>query len=327
MEGGLAGARYGVTESGWMDKSNFLSWFRKLLLRAVAHLTETGPVLLFQDGHHSHINLELIKVARDNNVLLLCLPPNTTHLLQPLDIGVFGPLKGAWRSIVKLHKLKIKGANISKEVFPSLVTQLWDCSFTPDHCKGGFRGAGLVPFSRKHVIEKIIPPGATVGSTNSDADREGCSMLKCTGCGQEMAATPIIKLKLIAHFSGRLEVEKTKPAPGQRNRLKVRLEGEAITSDSFMELMEADKAEKECKKAEKNKKKRGKKQKEVECAVPESTEVDENICQECGSDYNDDEYQYAWIGCNNDCGRWFHYWCAGFDRKPSARKKFICYFC
>ena len=69
-----------------------------------------------------------------------------------------------------------------------------------------------------------------------------------------MAATPIIKSKLVAHFSGLLEVDKTKPAPGQRNRFKVRLEGEAITSDSFMELMEADKAEKERKKAEKNKK-------------------------------------------------------------------------
>ena len=41
------------------------------------------------------------------------------------------------------------------------------------------------------------------------------------------------------------QVDKIKPAPGQRNRFKVRLEGEAITSDSFMELMEAHKAEKE----------------------------------------------------------------------------------
>ena len=57
--------------------------------------------------------------------------------------------------------------------------------------------------------------------------------------------------------------------------------------------------------------------------------VDENICQECGVSYDEDEYQDARIGCDNEdaCGRWFHYWCAGFDRKPSARKKFICSYC
>ena len=53
-------------------------------------------------------------------------------------------------------------------------------------------------------------------------------------------------------------------------------------------------------------------------------EVDENSCQECGVNYDDDDYQEAWIGCDNeDCGRWVHYWCAGFDRKPSSRQKFI----
>ena len=39
-------------------------------------------------------------------------------------------------------------------------------------------------------------------------------------------------------------------------------------------------------------------------------------------------FQDAWIGCdNNDCVRWFHCWCAGFDRKPSSCKKQICLYC
>ena len=86
LEGGPAGALYGTSESGWMDASVFLAWFTKLFVRAVAHLTETAPVMLLLDGHHSHNSLDLIRIARDNNVILLCLPPNTTHLLQPLDV-------------------------------------------------------------------------------------------------------------------------------------------------------------------------------------------------------------------------------------------------
>ena len=48
-----------------------------------------------------------------------------------------------------------------------------------------------------------------------------------------------------------------------------------------------------------------------------------------GVSYNEDDHQDAWIGCDNEdtCGRWFHYWCAGFDRKPRTRKKFICSYC
>ena len=60
----------------------------------------------------------------------------------------------------------------------------------------------------------------------------------------------------------------------------------------------------------------------------EEAEIDEEVCQECGANYNDDDKQDAWIGCDNEkCGRWFHYWCAGFKRKPTSRKKFKCLYC
>ena len=172
-EGGPAGALHGVDESGWMDASVFLSWFTKLFLRAVCPPDRKRTSPLFLDGHHSHVSLELIRTAHDNNVMLLCLPPNMTHLLQPLDVGVFGPIKNAWRSIIKRHKLESRGERVSKEVFPSLLAQLWDISFKPDHYKGGFHGTGLVPFSWEHVLKKITPPDTAVSSkdaisTNSD---------------------------------------------------------------------------------------------------------------------------------------------------------------
>ena len=70
-EEGPPGALYGTSESGWMDVSVFLAWFTELFVRAVAHLTETAPVMLLLDGHHSHISLDLIMIAGDSNVILL----------------------------------------------------------------------------------------------------------------------------------------------------------------------------------------------------------------------------------------------------------------
>ena len=113
--------RYGLSEFGWVDTIVFLSWFQNPFLRAVAHLIETAPVLLIMDSHDSHISLDLIRTARDSNVILLCLPLNTTHLLQLLDVGVFGLLKTAWRSILKRYKLETRGEMVSKEAFLSLV--------------------------------------------------------------------------------------------------------------------------------------------------------------------------------------------------------------
>lgn len=45
------------------------------------------------DNHESHLSIELIDLAIARNVDLFCLPPHTTHILQPLDVGCFKPLK------------------------------------------------------------------------------------------------------------------------------------------------------------------------------------------------------------------------------------------
>ena len=54
------------------------------------------PILLIYDGHGSHTTLSWIDHAHANNMILYCLPPHTTHRLQPLDVGCFGPLQIAW---------------------------------------------------------------------------------------------------------------------------------------------------------------------------------------------------------------------------------------
>ena len=55
----------------------------------------------FVDGHQSHISLQLVKTAKEKGIHLYCLPPHTTDKLQPLDVGVYGPIKQAWKKIMK----------------------------------------------------------------------------------------------------------------------------------------------------------------------------------------------------------------------------------
>ena len=123
---------YSVSDSGWMEHSNFLQWFSKMYIPAVKHI---APLVLFFDGQHSHIILELLKVARSNNIHLVCLPPHITHLIQPLDVSVFGPIKSEWRKILKMYQIQTHASIITKEDFPSLLAELCEKSFLPGHFK------------------------------------------------------------------------------------------------------------------------------------------------------------------------------------------------
>jgi len=49
------------------------------------------------------VKLEFIKIyKRKKNIRILCIFPNATHLLQPLDLGISKPLKNNWKRHVNL---------------------------------------------------------------------------------------------------------------------------------------------------------------------------------------------------------------------------------
>jgi hypothetical protein len=49
--------------------------------------------LFIYNGHDSYISGSFIAHCLQNRIVLLILLPYTSHLLQPLDVAIFGPLK------------------------------------------------------------------------------------------------------------------------------------------------------------------------------------------------------------------------------------------
>jgi hypothetical protein len=77
--------------SGWMQMEIFLKWFHRFI--EISMQTERKPLVLLLDGDESQTeSLELIKLARECHVVLMCFPTHTTHRLQPLDVSVTAPL-------------------------------------------------------------------------------------------------------------------------------------------------------------------------------------------------------------------------------------------
>lgn len=70
--------------------------------------------LLIFDGHSSHLSADVDIFCKENAIICLCMPTYTSHLLQPLDVGLFGSLKCAYGKLFEV--MIIAGNNhIDKE--------------------------------------------------------------------------------------------------------------------------------------------------------------------------------------------------------------------
>jgi hypothetical protein len=78
-----------------MNETIFKTWLTNFA--AEVKPRSGRPVILFLDNHDSHVTDGSIKHAKSLHIELFGLPKNTTSSFQPLDVGVFGPVKIAWK--------------------------------------------------------------------------------------------------------------------------------------------------------------------------------------------------------------------------------------
>ncbi|KAK7178104.1 transposase, partial [Paraphaeosphaeria sporulosa] len=85
---------------------------------------------------------------------LYALLPHTTHLLQPLDVGCFQPLK--WYHSRTLDWASRTGAvGIRRSDFLATLAQIRGQAFKENTIKSGWRKTGLAPFSPEQVIAPL----------------------------------------------------------------------------------------------------------------------------------------------------------------------------
>ena len=153
-EQGPPGSVYTTTTSGWFNKEKFLVWFRDCFLKQTQHIP--GPKVLLGDNVALHTNDKVFRLGMANNCHFAFFPANATHLLQPLDVGVFGPLKQKWREIVAATLKDVNQRNIPKEMFPRMVNKLLrDYKNFGQNLNASFRACGLVPFCPQKALDQL----------------------------------------------------------------------------------------------------------------------------------------------------------------------------
>ena len=139
------------------------------------------------------------------------MPAHASHLLQPLDVGVFGPLKRAYGKL--LEGRMIAGNNhIDKEDFLSLYPDARAQVFTSTNICSGFAGAGLKPLNQERVLSKLTfrlhtptpAPSLVEGSISSafqtpqntrQLDREIRSLQNSLSAKRKLSSSPIAHIQ------------------------------------------------------------------------------------------------------------------------------------
>ncbi|RAL64748.1 hypothetical protein DID88_001779 [Monilinia fructigena] len=85
--------QFSTSTNGWTSNSHGLEWLKRVFEPESKKVSGDRPRLLIMDGHSSHITGSFIAFCIEKDIDLLILPPHCSHLLQPLDIAVYGPMK------------------------------------------------------------------------------------------------------------------------------------------------------------------------------------------------------------------------------------------
>ena len=137
----------GTTENGWTTDRICFEWFDHCFLpQAKARNTSGKPIALIMDNHGSHVTSELRRHAEDNGVHIYTFPAHTTHKLQPLDVGVFGPLQRAWQSRC-VEVLQERNTEITQREFVVEYLAIRNKVFTPNLIQKAFKNTGIHPFN------------------------------------------------------------------------------------------------------------------------------------------------------------------------------------
>ncbi|KAJ2937607.1 hypothetical protein O0L34_g12947 [Tuta absoluta] len=132
-----------------------------LFVDFIHHLGEfkaSGRCLLVFDGASCHLDYTIVEAADEHDIVLYCLPSNTTHELQPLDKSVNKSFEHHWNDETLSFLYQNPDKKITKAQFNSIFSRLWSKCMTLDNIQNGFKATGLYPFNPDAIPEEAYAP-------------------------------------------------------------------------------------------------------------------------------------------------------------------------
>ena len=94
-----------------------------------------------------------MEYCEEHNIPPWCLPPHTSHLLQPLDVVVFQPFKHFHRH--EVDAACVTGCTVNKVEFLAAIEGIRRKTFKLSSVKSAFKNAGIHPFNPEEVLSVV----------------------------------------------------------------------------------------------------------------------------------------------------------------------------
>ena len=129
--------RFSTSNSGWTSDSQGYEWLTTIFEPSTRPSDSHTRRLLVADGHSSHITARVIAFCIEQAIDLLILPPHCSHILQPLDVGVFESLKPALAAETD-QVSRLDPGRISRVDWTEMYIRARRTALTPRNIKSGW---------------------------------------------------------------------------------------------------------------------------------------------------------------------------------------------
>jgi hypothetical protein len=146
--------RFSVSNSGWTSDSHGFRWISEVFDPSTTPEDPLQRRLLIMDGHSSHMTARLIEFCMNSTIDLMILPPHCSHILQPLDLTIFGPLKAALSKETD-RVARVDYGRIHRSEWTQMYFRAREKALSVDNIQSGFKSAGLSPLEPMKVLEKL----------------------------------------------------------------------------------------------------------------------------------------------------------------------------
>jgi hypothetical protein len=146
--------RFSTSKSGWTSDSHAYEWLTTVFELQTQPSQANSRRLLVLDGHGSHMTANVIAFCMENEIDLLVLPPHCSHILQPLDVSIFAPLKCAL-AIETDSVARLDPGRVARTEWKQMYIRAREKAFTSSNIVSGWKATGLQPLSPIEVLSKL----------------------------------------------------------------------------------------------------------------------------------------------------------------------------
>ncbi|XP_076287355.1 uncharacterized protein LOC143212418 [Lasioglossum baleicum] len=141
----------GVSDNGWMTAKNFYEYVVNILYPWLLNNNIVFPIILYINGHSSHITLSLSNFCQKNRIELVALKANTTHIVKPLDVEFFHAFKSSWQKNCMEFCRSNNLINLKQYQVASVLQSTFESIEVREIIQNGFRTCGLYPIDENIV--------------------------------------------------------------------------------------------------------------------------------------------------------------------------------